>query len=214
MLEKIGPANPTTSTPAPGMSERITDLMSRNPSAVVAEVGVGIGATTQVIAAAMRGRGTLHLFDFQEKVEELAQDLAALGFTNTVGHGNTGRFWDSYHWSLAKLLEAERRPIFDYVYLDGSHLLLHDLAAFALLDKLLKPGGLIEFDDYGWSLSRSNWLRDNRLDYMTEEQVNAKQVKMLVDLFVKTNPNYRMQVKNRVFRKRKSGWLRTTFRWQ
>lgn len=199
MLEKIGPDHPTISRPSPGIEQRMAELMARNTDPVVAEVGVGIGATTQAIAKTLNGRGTIHIFDFQSSVDELAGDLRKLGYENVVTHGNSRLHWDSYHWSLAKLLNTERKPIFDYAYLDGSHMLLHDLPAFVLLDKLVKPGGYIEFDDYGWKFENSAWMKSIRQEYVTDEQAATPNVKMLVDLFVIGNPNYRMITKNRLF---------------
>jgi predicted O-methyltransferase YrrM len=211
MLEKIGPGAPTISTPAKGMAERIEAIVATNPSACIAEIGVGIGATTLSLAKAMNNRGQLHIFDFQESVDELKADLAALGFQNVVAHGNTHRHWDSYHWSLANLLSQRGgRPLFDFIYLDGSHLLIHDLPAFVLADKLLKKGGMIEFDDYSWRWTQSNWMRDVRPQYVTDEQAGTPQVKMLVDLFVKTNPRYRTISRNRLYQKR--GSVRTLWR--
>ncbi|AMS44701.1 MULTISPECIES: class I SAM-dependent methyltransferase [Aminobacter] len=201
MLERIGPDNPTISRPAPGIEERIASLLEQAPDAAVAEIGVGIGATTQAIAKTMKGRGKLHIFDFQDSVDELKADLNGLGFFNVVAHGNTRRHWDSYHWSLAKLLDAMRCPIFDYAYLDGSHLLLHDLPAFVILDKLVKPGGFIEFDDYGWKFENSTWMKATRHEYITDEHAAVPNIKMLVDLFVKGNPNYRMVTTNRLFQR-------------
>lgn len=201
MLERIGPDCPTISRPSPGIEERITSLLEQRPDADVAEIGVGVGATTQAIAKVMNGRGRLHIFDFQNSVDELKSDLNALGFLNVVAHGNTRRYWDSYHWSLAKLLDEHRKPIFDYAYLDGSHMLVHDLPAFIILDKLVKPGGFIEFDDYGWKFENSTWMKAIRHQYITDEQAAIPNVKMLVDLFVVNNPNYVMVTKNRLFQR-------------
>jgi len=201
MLERIGPNNPTISRPAPGIEERIEKLMEQFPNAAVAEIGVGVGATTQAIAKVMNGRGELHIFDFQDSVDELKTDLNRLGYLNIFAHGNTRRYWDSYHWSLAKMLDATRHPIFDYAYLDGSHLLLHDLPAFVILDKLVKLGGFIEFDDYEWKFENSTWMKNIRHQYITDEHAAVPNVKMLVDIFVKDNPRYLMVTNNRLFQR-------------
>jgi|694.fasta_scaffold21008_12 predicted O-methyltransferase YrrM len=51
---------------------------------------------------------------------------------------------------LPKLLE-EKRESFDFIYVDGSHKMLdvYDDARYAW--PLLKQGGLMSFDDYGWN---------------------------------------------------------------
>ena len=72
-------------------------------------------------------------------------------------------------------MEPGSRPVFDYVvrtlsarcghnglvscqhlthegaqYLDGAHEWHHDGFAHLLIDLMLRPGGIIEFDDYWW----------------------------------------------------------------
>ena len=168
---------------------------------IVAEIGVGIGATTRELARILDGRGELHLYDFEGKVAELIADLRDLGHDNVIGFGNTRRHWDSYNWSLIKQLEATGGPIYDYVYLDGAHTVLHDALAFFLCDRLLKSGGCIDFDDYFWSVSRSKWMAVNRFEFMTEEQVEEQQIKLLIDTLVTPDPRYEEIEPNKVYRK-------------
>ena len=66
---------------------------------------------------------------------------------------------------------------------------------------MLKPGGYLEFDDYGWSFAGSRWMHDTRQDFMTEEQIRTPQVKMVIDLFLRGNPAYQTLQTNRLFRK-------------
>jgi len=47
---------------------------------------------------------------------------------------------------------AEEGSQFDLVYVDGSHLALDVLVDASLSWPLLVPGGIVIFDDYGWSL--------------------------------------------------------------
>jgi len=210
MLEKIGASGyETLSRPRLQTARHVGRMVRRREYPMVAEIGIGIGATTRQLAKVMNNKGELHIFDFEEKVQELKSDLSNLGFTNIVTHGNTAKYWDSYHWSLAKLLDKHKGPIFDYVYLDGAHTILHDLAAFAIIDKLLKPHGVVDLDDYDWTFASSKSMADVRSAYMTEEQERAPQVKFIVDHFLTGNPKYRVLVKNRIFRKRKNRlvWL-------
>ena len=39
-------------------------------------------------------------------------------------------------------------PIFDYVFIDGAHTWMLDALAFLLVDRLLRVGGYVDFDDY------------------------------------------------------------------
>lgn len=120
-------------------------------------------------------------------------------------HGNTHKTLDCYNWSLMKLLQQHDQPIFDYVFLDGAHTWNVDALTFFLADRLLKTGGHLDFDDYDWSIGSSPSLnpkvypRTRKL--YTEEQIAERQVKLIVDLLVKTNPRYVEVIPNKIYRK-------------
>lgn len=203
MLEQIGmPGKETISEPSEGTVYLVKQIVDNIENPQIAEVGVGIGATTLALCEVIQGKGTLHIFDFEKEVMELKQDLNDRGFDCVVAYGNTDKHWDSYHWSLLKLLVKEQRPIFDYVYFDGSHAALHELAALGVIERLLHPGGYIDFDDYEWTYANSIM---GTLEYskecMTEEQMKLPQVRMMVDLLVKNNPLYKEIIQNRVYQK-------------
>ncbi|MBA2516986.1 MAG: hypothetical protein H0V22_06670 [Solirubrobacterales bacterium] len=203
MLEMINaPGNETLSKADEVVCRDVTALFERGVTdPVIAEIGVGVGATMQELARILNNRGALHLYDFTTKLDELVDDLKALGFANVVGFGNTTKYWDSYNWSLLRQIERSDGPLYDYVYLDGSHILIHDGLAFFLCDRLLKVGGCINFDDYFWSVSRSKWLGERRHEYMTDEQIEAQQVKLVVDNLVIPDPRYEEVVPYTVYRK-------------
>jgi tRNA A58 N-methylase Trm61 len=98
MIERIGtPGYETVSSPNRNAAVVIQALYAGgSETPVVAEIGVGIGATTLAIAALLDNRGELHLYDFQAKLDELVGDLAGIGFANIRSFGNTDRHWDSY----------------------------------------------------------------------------------------------------------------------
>ena len=203
MLEKIDtPGFETLSVADATVCENVRKLVEDgHPHPVVAEIGVGVGATTRQLANILEDRGELHLYDFHGKLAELLDDLETLGHGNVKGFGNTTKHWDSYNWSLMKQIHAHTGPIYDYMYLDGSHTFLHDGLAFVLCDRLLKPGGCIDFDDYFWSLSGSKWMADTRHDYLTEEQIEAQQVKVVIETLVEPDPRYEEIVPHKLYRK-------------
>jgi predicted O-methyltransferase YrrM len=207
MIELIGqPGYETISQPDSSMLRDLSQILdSGNVAPCIAEIGVGIGATTVAVCRLLDNRGHFHLFDYAEKLTKLQAELAALGFTNLECLGNSRRHWDSYNWSLLALIERESGPIYDYVYVDGAHTVLHDALAFYLIDQLLKPGGCINFDDYYWSFATSPGLNPQRnpkiLEFLTEEQIKAKQVKLVVDVLVARHPRYECVEKNKVYRK-------------
>lgn len=97
----------------------------------------------------------------------------------------------SYTWRLMKLIEENPDPIFDFCYIDGAHDWYNDGFAFLLVDKLLKPGGWIIFDDLTWTFATSPSLKNT--DYvknMTDEEKNTPQIKKVFDILVKKNENY------------------------
>jgi len=181
------------------------DFLATTNCKVIAEVGVGVGSTSMAIAQWLDGKGMLHLFDFQERVDMVAEQLRQKGYRNVVAHGNSKRLLDSYNWSLMKLLREHEHPIFDYVYLDGAHTWAVDALAFFLIDRLLRPGGYIDFDDYDWTISSSPTVNPKVYPIMnklyTPEQVNEPNVKLIVDLLVRRDASYEEVIPNKIFRK-------------
>jgi hypothetical protein len=131
--------------------------------------------------------------------------LRTAGYENVFTHPNSRRLLDSYNWSLMRLLEEHRGPIFDYVFMDGAHTWAHDALAFLLVDRLLKPGGFVDFDDYRWTLRTSPSMNPGVFPEIerlyTDEQIDAAQVALVVDLLVKLDPTYEEVVPNKIFRK-------------
>ena len=170
-----------------------------------AEIGIYRGETARHIADLLAGAGEIHLFDFEDRVAPVAAELREAGHQNVVAHPNSRRLMDSYNWSLMQLLAEHGRPVFDYVFLDGAHTWALDALAFLLVDRLLKPGGYVDFDDYGWTIARSPSMRpqafpDVRRLY-TDEQIERPQVALVVDLLVRSHPGYTEVVPNKIFRK-------------
>ena len=171
----------------------------------IAEIGIHVGATTERIAQYMDNRGQLHIFDFQDKVDRVLARVNALGYGNVRGFGSSYKMLDSYNWQLMKLINTCGSPIYDYVYLDGAHTWAIDALAFFLADRLLKVGGCIDFDDYGWTLAASPSMNPAAFpltgDMYTDEQIGLPQVAIIVELLVKRDARYREAVKNKVYQK-------------
>jgi hypothetical protein len=168
-----------------------------------AELGVYQADTTKNIAE-LFPNSTLYLFDFHDAVA--AATIKLQHFPNKIfTFGNTQLFNDSYNWSLLKLIQDnDGRPIFDYIFLDGAHTFSVDALSFFLCDRLLKPGGYLDFDDYNWRL-RGSSLDPMKIpeiaDQYTDEQIDAFQVKLIVDELVKRTDTYQEVITNKIFRK-------------
>ncbi len=139
------------------------------------------------------------------EVAEVAAALAADGHANVVAHPNSRRLLDSYNWSLMRVLAEHEAPVFDYVFLDGAHTWAHDALAFVLADRLLAEGGYLDFDDYAWSLRDSPTMNPQAFPDVerlyTDEQIDARQVALVVDVLVRRDGRYEEVVPNKIFRK-------------
>jgi predicted O-methyltransferase YrrM len=190
--------------PALEANDVTVDMVAILAPSVVAEIGVARGATSLALARVMANRGDLHLFDYEDVVQRVGAEVNAHGFHNIHLHGNSRRLHDSYNWSLMRLLRDQPGFQFDYIFLDGAHTWAHDALAFLLLDRLLAPGGHIDFDDYDWSIAHSPSMNPKRfpkaIEWFSDEQIETCQVKLVVDLLVRSS-GYEEVVENKVFRK-------------
>jgi hypothetical protein len=168
-----------------------------------AELGIYKADTTDHVCD-LFPNATIHIFDYHEKIESAKLKLGQ--HANRIhGYGATQKYNDSYNWSLLKLVEEnDGNPVFDYCFLDGAHTVSVDALAYFLCDKLLRIGGYMDFDDYGWRMRGSSMdpsrIPETSLQY-TEEQIDAYQVKMIVDTLVRRDARYREIVKDKIFQK-------------
>lgn len=180
----------------------LDDLYIKGQKFSYAEVGVYKGQTCMQVAR-LFPKAKISLFDYSDRLQELKVKFH--DFENDVNYfSNSYKYLDSYNWSLVKLLEKKDSTSFDFVYLDGAHTFAIDGLTFFLIDMLLKIGGHIYFDDYDWT------LRDSSLDpkklrltnrMYTPEQIDSCQLKLVIDLLVRTNKNYIEIIPNALFKK-------------
>ena len=205
----------------------MSDILSQFKEPInYAEIGIDVGKTLLQRGDILPSGTSLHIFDISSKVS-LVTDKISNKFNdkfNVIGYGvgdsdqnapdvdfatGDGEIHplQNYNWDLVRLI-AENNVQFDYCYLDGSHDLTIDGLAFFLLDRLLKPGGYIEFDDYNWTFGKSpscspyppvnNTLFKERY---TNQQINTPHVKLIVDFLVKSHDNYTEVTTNRIYKK-------------
>lgn len=171
----------------------------------IAEIGIYEGDTAIQIAKMMSAwSGVLHVYDFHDRVDAFMNRVDREAESSSVlGMGNSYKYQDSYNWNLAAALADEVG--YDYVFIDGAHTWNVDALTFLLVDRMLNPGGIIDFDDYHWTVAGSPSLNPGTFplsaELMTEEQMTTKQVKMVVDLLVKRDPRYVELFPNKIFRK-------------
>lgn len=170
----------------------------------VAELGVYRGGTTKLIAAALPEDGSLDLFDFADTLERVVPAAKAVARCPVRGHGNSHKLLDSYCWSLMRVLREHPEPIWDYVYLDGAHTWAVDGFAFLLCDRLLRPGGYIDFDDYRWTLGKSPSLNPRQFSLTsklyTREQIRTPQVELVCTLLAE-RAGYEAALPRKIYQK-------------
>lgn len=183
----------------------IQQVFSQGKNLTFAEIGIDQGSTSLEIARFLTNKGTLHLFDYQDVVEKVADKLISLGMTNIATHGCSRCSLDSYNWNLMKIMKEQSGIQFDYVYLDGAHTWSIDGLAFFLCDMLLKQGGFIDFDDYFWTHASSPTCNPkvfpNIAKMYTLEQIATPQVNLIVDLIVRKTGRYQEVIPNKIFMK-------------
>jgi predicted O-methyltransferase YrrM len=205
-MKIVDHAFPTGQLNVHGANERTVEFFAQTTASSYAEIGVYRGDTALEIADHLAGHGHLHLFDYDDRLREVGRRLHEAGHGNVTLYPNSRRLLDSYNWSLMQLLAEHREPVFDYVFLDGAHTWAHDALAFLLIDRLLLPGGYIDFDDYTWTLRRSPSMNPAAFPEVeqlyTDDQIETAQVALVVDLLVRLDPAYEEVVPDKIFRKR------------
>lgn len=176
----------------------LKDNFPRDKAFVYAEFGAFHGGTALAVLDYFPNC-RVYLFDYSYSVEimrkNLAKHLSRISFFE-----NSQKFLDSYNSTFAKLISEETLE-FDYIFIDGAHTFAVDGLTYFLADFVLKPGGYIDFDDYDWTIHTSS-LKSNRVmkKLYTRNQQKEKQIKFLVDNFVKKS-HYIEVSENKIFKK-------------
>lgn len=174
-------------------AERMTQLILENRFQNVLELGFFHGVSTCYIASALSQLGTGHvttidLLSAQKRKPNIETLVADLNLKSFVSY-----FYEptSYLWRLMKFLEESPQRQFDLCYIDGGHDWYNSGFAFFLVDKLLRPGGMIVFDDVGWTHESSPALKRKwSVLRMPKEEKSTAQIQKVFDLLVRTHPNY------------------------
>jgi predicted O-methyltransferase YrrM len=81
----------------------------------------------------------------------------------------------------------ENNRKFDFCFLDGAHTWDVDGLAFTLVSKVLKPNGIIIFDDLDWCYARSPSMKNVQAP---EQMRQTPGVRKIVELLVKPHPDF------------------------
>ncbi|MEV6927397.1 class I SAM-dependent methyltransferase [Dactylosporangium sp. NPDC051485] len=161
----------------------------------VLELGFAHGVSACYIGAALKDNGSGQLTtidvhaarDREPCIEELLQTTDLLDWVRPIYTPT------SYTWDLMQMLEQQRQGewTFDFAFIDGAHSWFVDGLAFFLVDKLLKPGGWMLFDDLDWTYATSPTLgQTDFVRSMPEDERNTPQIGKVFELLVAQHPGY------------------------
>ena len=174
-------------------ARRITTFIRDHDLSDILELGFRFGVSTVYMADQLQalGRGHITAIDLElvrDSKPGLESFLSVLDLQDRV----TAYYEPtSYVWRLMRMLEEDPQPRFDFCYLDGAHDWFVDGFAFFLVDRLLKPGGWIIFDDVDWTFGSSPTLqRSERVLNMPDDERDTPQVRKVVELLVAMHPSY------------------------
>ncbi|HBC31341.1 MAG TPA: hypothetical protein DC024_08895 [Clostridiales bacterium] len=169
----------------------------------VAEIGIGIGATSKEIYNILDDEDEYYIFDYDEKIKELKYDLEYLYDSGPKLHlyGNSKLTHDSYAWSLYNIWEKcfnrGNTNLFDLVFLDGAHDFVIDYVSCSILMKLLNQNGAIIIDNpdlkymdiCNKSVNHSIKFRTIYSDY----QLQCSQLNMVIKLLLSDNESFEIK---------------------
>jgi predicted O-methyltransferase YrrM len=160
----------------------------------VLELGTGHGGSTSWLAAALAAGvgGRVTTIDRAARPEpaELLARLRLDGFVDIV-HARGSYTWELMRLIESRVVEGGCRPLFDLCFVDGAHTWDTDGLAFFLVEKLLRPGGWVVFDDLDWTFATSPSLRDSELvRSLPDEERTTPQVGRVFTLLVRQHPGF------------------------
>lgn len=168
----------------------------------VLELGIAHGTATCYIAAALDelGRGEVVAVDLLEAKDLFSpspeEQLSRLGLAPRVRivRTQTGYPW-FLHDEIRRLTDSDTcHPEYDLCVIDGPKNWTIDGCSFFLVDKVLKQGGWLVFDDYYWTYADADLQRSatdgisHRL--LSDEERRTPHVREIFELLVKQHPGY------------------------
>ncbi|MCK5032601.1 MAG: class I SAM-dependent methyltransferase [Calditrichia bacterium] len=174
------------------------DFIIENKCNNILELGFENGTSTCYMAAALDeiGSGKILTIDRKETIGIEPDIHALLKQTNLEKYVEPIYAHNTYIWELMKIIEEQTEtreciPIFDFCFIDGAHTWDVDGFAFFLIDKLLKPGYWVLFDDLNWKFAESHTLKNTTfVQNMPEDEKKSAQIERVFTLLVSQHPNF------------------------
>lgn len=144
-------------------SNALRQFVELSAPSIVVEIGMAYGVSTLSILAGLQNAGVGQLISVDPYVGWPTGRIAALHLVERAHALNIHRHLHLHsHEGLTELGRQGLVP--DFVYIDGNHNFEYVLTDFFLADKLMKPGGVIAFNDCGWKSVHAviQFLKRNR----------------------------------------------------
>ena len=169
----------------------VRNIILENKCQNLCELGTHFGKGAAYFGAILKeqGRGKLTTFDlsYPEKSTTAEQLLEEFNLTDYV---KVVRSVGGYTWDLAEMILKGVDEKFDFCYIDGGHTFLFTGMGFVLVDILMKPGGIVVFDDVHWTV-KDNPTAFVNIKVMSDEEKAVAGVKRVCDIIV-ANRNYKL----------------------
>lgn len=138
-------------------ADYLRTLIYKNGYEDFLELGFFHGKSSLLLAAILeeQGKGHLTTLDlYSAKTRE--PNIDTLLMSESLSHRVTPVYcFRSYTWELMQQIQMGCSARYDFCYLDGGHTLDNTGLGFFLVDRLLRIGGTIVFDDLDWTLETS-----------------------------------------------------------
>lgn len=193
---------------SPARGEEIYDFVRKHQPESCLELGFAHGVGSVYVAAALEANGKGKLTGVDTVIVH-ERDPSAQSLVDAAGLAHRVEFvyeQTSYTWFLHDALRRQLRddhiePLYDFVFIDGAHSWDADALAFALVDRLVKPGGWILLDDLDWTMDAELYPD------VPAYQRDIPQVRAIWELLALTNSSY-----DRFETEGQWGWMRKSDR--
>ncbi|MBN1529275.1 MAG: class I SAM-dependent methyltransferase [Thermoleophilaceae bacterium] len=176
---------------------QVYDHIRSERATSVLELGTAFGASAAYMAAAVAQNGggrvtTVDRHHFNAGPAPPPEETAArLGLEDTIEFVRVDH--SSYTWWLKEQIEARTdtggttRPAYDFCYIDGAHDWHVDGLAAVLVERLLKPGAWVLFDDLDWTYDSST---SPTPDGLSAEERATPHVRAVFDIVIGGHPSF------------------------
>ena len=166
----------------------LRELIVRFDARDILEIGFYQGKSSLYIGGALEDLGRGHLDHHRPRGREEARPQhRGPARPGGLAHRVTPVYaFRSFTWELQKMIAQDPRPQFDLCYFDGGHTWDETGFGFLLVDLLLRPGGVIVFDDMNWTVAGSAAYTRNAAKSATysPDEAAARSVERVWDLLV------------------------------